>query len=96
MVTTAVQEALNKHANLRNIAEKYPSQAAPLTQTLLDLTHASKWQHLSIFDTVPEGQEDTTKSDQLGKALIIGLRPEAKGLEAVWCCSISDMLNSAT
>lgn len=97
MVTLAVQEALRQHANLSNIIEKYPSQAGSLTQTLTDLTYASKWEHLSVIDTLPDGKGEghDVQSDQLGRAIIVGLRPEASGLEAVWCCSISDMLNSA-
>lgn len=92
MVSLALQQALDQHDNLKSICEKYPSQATCLTQTLIDLTHASKWQHLCILDI---GKNKETNSDQLGKAIIVGLRPEAIGLEAVWCCEISDMLNSA-
>lgn len=92
MVGLALQQALDQHDNLRNICERYPAQAASLTQTLIDLTHASKWQHLTVLDI---GYEDSSKFDQLGGAIITGLRPEAAGLEAVWCCGISDMLNSA-
>lgn len=92
MVSLALQQALDQHDNLRSICEKYPAQAASLTQTLIDLTHASKWQHLCVLDV---GQESHSNSDQLGRAVIVGLRPEAIGLEAVWCCGISDMLSSA-
>ena len=93
MVTAALQEALNQHANLRAVLERYPAQAAPLSQTLVDLTHASKWSHLSVVDTLPDGEANS--QEELGRALVVGLRPEANALEAVWCCTISDMLNSA-
>jgi hypothetical protein len=96
MVTTAMQEALQEHSNLRTILERYPAQAPSLSQMLIDLTHASKWQHLSIVDIAPpEKPKSEDRADQLGRALVVGLRPEAKGLEAVWSCEMSDMLNSA-
>lgn len=98
MVTTAIQEALTLHDNLRGVLKRYPAQAPSLSQTLIDLTHASKWQHLSVVDTAPPGSESEEGSgriDELGRALVIGLRPEAKGLEAIWSCEISDMLSSA-
>jgi hypothetical protein len=94
MVTTAIKEALQRHDNLRDILERYPAQAPSLSQTLIDLTHASKWQHLRVIDIAPPGKEkDNARIDDLGRALVVGLRPEAKGLEAVWSCEISDMLN---
>jgi hypothetical protein len=94
MTITEAERATVQKAILADIYARYPSQAAALSQTFLDLTHASKWQHLSVLDTLPK--DEASPSDHLGRALIIGLRPEARGLEAVWCCSISDMLTSET
>lgn len=94
MIDGALQDALERHADLRGMLERYPTQAAPLVQTLADLTHASLWHHLSVIDTSADDREEHTP-DGLGRALVVGLRPEAKGLEAIWCCSISDMLSSA-
>ena len=98
MANTALHEAFKKHDNLRTLLERYPSQAVSLAQALGDLTHASQWSHLSLVDleTIDGGAEGGLAwPEHCGKALIVGLRPEARGLEVVWCCEMSDMLNTA-
>lgn len=102
MTHPSLQAALSQHASLRPLIEKYPVQSPSLCQTLLDLTHASKWTDLQLIDMqeVLNTSSTTTAaaeqlSDNLGQALIYGMRPEARGPEAVWTCSIADMLQTA-
>lgn len=96
MSHASIQTAIRQHENLSELIEKYPSQSSSVCQTLLDLTYASRWQHLRLIDMQTQQtsqQEDENKSD--ADTLICGLRPEAKGLEAVWCCTMTDILQTA-
>ena len=101
--SSASKELLQTHSNLRNVLEKYPGQAASLMQTLIDLTFASKWDQLRVLEMSPSALPELRSSSQqtsvdtfsrLGHALIYGIQPEAKGVQAVFPCSISDMLHT--
>lgn len=98
MSHASIQTVIRKHENLKELIEKYPSQASSVCQTLLDLTYASRWQHLRLID-MQVGEGDAIQQDDENvlntDILICGLRPEAKGLEAVWCCAMSDILQTA-
>lgn len=103
---SATQRLLAEHAGLSAVLEANPAQAPSLVQTLLDLTHAARWSqvrvveipshtgHASASAKEQDGARVAPAAGTLGRALVCGLRPEAKGIEAVWCCSIADTLHS--
>jgi replication-associated recombination protein RarA len=93
MSHASIQALIRQHENLKDLIEKYPGQASSVCQTLLDLTYASRWQHLRLIDMQIEAKQDD--DDNNSSTIICGLRPEAKGIEVVWCCAMSDTLQTA-
>ena len=82
-----------KEVDVQDAIAQYPSQAPSLHQTLADLTHAARWDHLHVLDLGPGASDSAAVG---GGAAICGLRPEQRGLEIVWSCGIADRLNNQT
>lgn len=99
MSHVSIQNAIRQHENLKELVEKYPYQASSVCQTLLDLSHASRWQYVRLIDMQQQFDKKQIRKNEFkgedADILIYGLRPESKGLEVVWCCAMSDILQTA-
>ncbi|WFD03979.1 hypothetical protein MOBT1_002676 [Malassezia obtusa] len=84
------------HAAVDPYAKTYPSQAAALFQTYVDLRYAAAWRDLRIIEIVRDDAGDAAVFGGRGWALIRGTAPQSEQAQAVLPMAIEQSFDTTT